>query len=314
MINAYNNIEELIDDLTYLRKDAGFTTLRIKETGILLRVLGGRDQIFSTLQTRFVSAIQSLDKKESEVLMMANGLSPEYADLPLLKDRRTKYAEQINRGVDTGMGKEKAAIKEVALCLLNAYYSSASLPATLPIPHGKYLMEFLSIVTVIKNRIFIEHEQMRRIIAFASGLDRLRYHSNYRMELIPLEGLRVETEYVEKGSLHTLVFPKELSRGMTHQFAFKEVLEEAELEKDYPEIKQDKAGQIFQVPSLQYRQSVRFHGDKPPVIWYYDKLSDIERPGESSRDNQLAVGRAGIATYDFPQQQSGFYSGIAWRW
>lgn len=70
----------------------------------------------------------------------------------------------------------------------------------------------------------------------------------------------------------------------------------------------------FETPTLNFEQEVIFKGDKPTIVWAYDKLSRIERPGEPVNKNLLEIGEDGSIQKEFIQLYGGLHSGIAWRW
>jgi hypothetical protein len=115
----------------------------------------------------------------------------------------------------------------------------------------------------------------------------------------------------EKGDVHTCIFPERLKRGQVHTFTFKQVLVNPD---EYPNDKQDMAGSQFPIPAYLYRQTVRFIGDRLQVVWFYNKMTDIVRPGRPNANNTLTIGDDGIVTHDFTQQYGGFWSGIVWEW
>ena len=240
---------------------------------------------------------------------LAFGLLHGYEGISLLKDRRAKYGKQVKRKYDTLADREIAAINELAIRLLTAYYSGAPLPAELPLPHGGYLMDYIYVTTFIQDRQFVMHQQERRAISLATGAKGFEYHSNERTQIDPIDGIKVETRYVKNGSIHRFLFPEPLRRGQTHTFSFQEILEEpaSALEEDF-------AGQSFETPTLTYRQKVVFKGEKPTIIWAYDKLSRIERPGEPVDENRLEISEGGSVQKEFIQLYGGLHSGIAWRW
>ena len=77
---------------------------------------------------------------------------------------------------------------------------------------------------------------------------------------------------------------------------------------------EDFASQSFKAPRLSHEQEVVFKGDKSAVIWSYDKLSRIKRPGEPNDTNLLTLQAGKSAKKDFIQLYDGLYSGIARRW
>jgi hypothetical protein len=310
MTDQSNLIDDLITDLMYLRKGLGFVSGRVYEASTFMGVIGGKNQIFESIKIRFTAAIRSLpDKQNVEALLVAYGLLPGYEQIALLKDRRAKYGKQVKRKYDTLADREAAAIEELAIRLLTAYYSGAPLPAELPMPHGGFLLDYLFVTTLIQDHRFVEHQQVRRVISLVKGAKGFEYQSNERTQIIPIDGIKVETRYVKNGSIHRFLFPEPLRRGQTHKFSFQEILEEPG-----PESNEDFAGQSFETPTLTYRQKVVFKGDKPPILWTYDKLSRIERPGEPTDENCMEISEDGSIQKEFTQLYGGLHSGIAWRW
>jgi hypothetical protein len=316
MTEETNRIDDLITDLMYLRKGSGFVDNRVYEASTFMSVIGGKNQIFENIKIRFTAAVRSLpDKQNVEALLVAYGLQPGYEKITLLKDRREKYGMQVKRKYDTLADREVAAIEELAIRLLTAYYSGAPLPAELPMPHGGFLLDYLSVTTYITDRQFVEHQQTRRIISLVSGAKGFEYQNNGHTKIVPVDGIKVETRYVKNGSIHRMLFPEPLKRGQTYKFSFKEILEEPEKsEEPESELTEDFAGQSFETPTLTYRQKVIFKGKNPVVIWAYDKLSRIERPGEPNDGNRLEIGEDGSIQKEFTQLYGGLHSGIAWRW
>ena len=312
---------DLVKDLIYLRKGRGLTADRMFAAATLAEVCGGDEQPAEITHGRLVSAIQSLPERQSrEALLAAYGLLPVTQGLPSLEARRKAYGRQIDvdRKSDTVAAREDAAIKELALRLLASYYAGAPLPAQLPpVPHGGYLIDYLNVTTVYRDRQFLEHQQERRIVSLVDGAPGFRYHSSDtdssgRTRLLAVEGCTVETEYVPGGSLHMLRFPTPLKYGDVHDFTFRETLEDPETQVEAP--LSDFAGQSFETPALVYRQEVTFLGDRPPVIWAYDKLSRVERPGSPERQEVLRFENSGTLRKEFNQLYGGLFSGIAWQW
>jgi hypothetical protein len=312
MTQQANVIEDLITDLIYLRKGAGFVSSRVYEASTFMTVIGGKNQIFESIKIRFISAVRSLpDEQNVEALLAAYGLLTGYEGVSL-KERREKYGEKVKRKYDTLVDREAAAIKELAIRLLSAFYSGAPLPAELPLPHGVYLIDYIYVKTIMQDRQFVMHEQTRKVIALADNAYGFEYHNNERTKIIPIEGLAIVTKYVRSGSVHIFRFPKPLQRGQTHQFSFQEIREIPKIEEF--ENGEDFAGQSFETPTLKYEQEVVFIGEKPKIIWGYDKLSRIVRPGEPADVNKLEIDEDGSVKKDFFQLYGGFHSGIAWRW
>jgi len=315
MISRTSKKNALISDLVFLRKGRGLTTDRLFVASTVEEACGG-PQPAEVIRERLVSAIYALSDVESrDALLAAYGLLPLTEGLPTLAARRRAYGEVAKRGPDTLADREDAAIKELALTLLTAYYAGSPVPA-LPIPHGGYLMDYLVITTIYRDRMFSEHQQRRRITSLVDGAAAFKYASSNvsgsaRTVLLDPRGCTVETEYLPGGSVHTLRFPS-LMRGDVHEFGFRELLEHSEADDDAP--LSDFAGQSFETPTLVYGQEVVFLGDKPSVIWAYHNLSRVERPGTPLKNEVLQFGNSDSLRKEFRQLYGGLFSGIAWQW
>jgi hypothetical protein len=200
----------------------------------------------------------------------------------------------------------------LVITLLTAHYKGAAIPAAPPVPHGGNLMEFLAVRTRMRDRCFVEHIQGRKIISLVDGAKGFAYHCYAKTHLEPLDGITVKTEYMNGRSLHSCCYPKPLNRGDTYTFAFKETL--CDDSEGKPQGNFDFAGQCFIAPTLSYWQQVCFEGERPAVVWWYDKLSPVARYGASDRKNTLRISEDGTVEYTFTQLYGGLYSGIAWRW
>ncbi len=311
---------ELIRDLVFLRKGRGLTADRMFSATTLGEVCGGREHPVEVIRARLISAIQSLPEQQSRnALLAAYGLLPETEGLDRLNARRTAYGGRVGRKTDTLADREDAAIEELALRLLSSYYAGAPLPVELPpVPHGGLLIELLNVTTVYRERLFAEHQQHRRLVSLVDGAKGFRYHcsdrdGSGRTRVVAVDGCTADPpEYVPGGSLHTLRFPEPLGRGDAHEFTFREVLEDLDSQAVAPD--NDFAGQSFETPALKYVQQVVYLGDRPPIIWAYDKLSRVERPGSPEKGEVLKFEHGNSLQKEFHQLYGGLFSGIAWRW
>ena len=123
-----------------------------------------------------------------------------------------------------------------------------------------------------------------------------------------MEGIVVKTNYVKGGSWHYCCFSRSLGRCDTHRFAFRET------PIGEQEVRPTHAGQCFVEPTLSYCQQVRFEGERPAVVWWYNKMLPVERASTPNEGNILQVSWDGIVECKFTQLHGGLYSGIAWRW
>ena len=80
-----NRYEDLITDLIYLRKDAGFAPRRMRMASTFLEIIGGEGEAYDTVKARLISAVNALpDQRYTEVLQAAMALSGEFEKIPLL--------------------------------------------------------------------------------------------------------------------------------------------------------------------------------------------------------------------------------------
>jgi hypothetical protein len=119
------------------------------------------------------------------------------------------------------------------------------------------------------------------------------------------------------GTLHRIDFDPPLRRGQHHTFSVRERVPDTDPE---PDLDEDFSGQSFESPALRYRVEVHFLGEQPAVVWRYDKLSRIERPGvpEDGLPVELQIcsrpdGTSGC-TAEFADLYGGLCAGVAWRW
>lgn len=112
------------------------------------------------------------------------------------------------------------------------------------------------------------------------------------------------------GVLHQITFDRALRRGEQYSFSFRERVPEEENAEPPAE---DFAGQTFESPTLSYRSEVAYLGDRPGVVWAYDKLSRVERPGEATAENRVHMGDSGLvaAKFTVPVRRSVLRGGVA---
>jgi hypothetical protein len=304
---------DLEEDLKYLRKGTGLTPDRLANASSVIEMLGGRGLPLDTLYQRFLAAIHSLrDIPNSAALSAAYGIDGIAADD--LRDRREAYSRLVARSPDTVRDWEDRVIDILALRLLTRFYAGAPTPADFPVPHGGYLIRDLNIECTIKDRRFVASRQTRTVVALAGGAQTFDYGTYSPTELSDITHAELDvTRQVPGGTVHRLRFPVPLVIGDLHTFSFRErLLDPATADDDPPT--QDRSGQTFESPALRYTVLVRFVGDVPAVVWAYDKLSRIIRPGEPEEGITLAVSDDGTVSAEFLECYGGLASGVAWRW
>ncbi len=307
--------KKLEDELTTLKKGPGLTVERLRDAGSVIKACHDPDDTeppTDTIYERVISAMQIVRKtQEGQALWAAFGLDGNHSGD--LKDRRRAYGKVTGKMPNTLAGYENKAIKELTLRLLNHYHGAPPLPKDLPIPHGGFYMPFLQVVTHIKDRWFVAHEQTRTVISLVNGAAGFRYGSyDSGSKLDDLVGCTLGSVQVhDSGLIFPLVFDKPLSRGEPHTFSFRETVPG---ESHDDPIIEDKSGQSFESPTKLYRVVVRFEGDRPKQVWGYHQLHRISRPGMPEEGIPVPIPESGVVSLELTDLHGGLYSGIAWRW
>lgn len=115
---AYN----ILQDLVYLHKDAGFSPARIARANLVRQLLGGDNESHEVLRERFISAIQSLRNPHPEILLDVFGLAPETEGMTYLKDRRRHYGDRHGIKVKAVADREESAMDNLRTQLVTGWY------------------------------------------------------------------------------------------------------------------------------------------------------------------------------------------------
>jgi hypothetical protein len=306
--------EDLITDLLYLRKDRGLVAGRLRNASTLLELLGGGDQDFQDLRTRFVSAVNSLpDKNAASVLLAAYGLLPEYSDMSQLSQRRKLHGKRINLKPEAIAKHENAAIRELAIQLFTARYTMSPLPLSPSVvPHNAALHEYVEINTVVKDKLWQETKETYKLISLVDDVDYLEISSDIPAMVTSTCEAKVQTETSSGGLRHRFFFDVPLMRGDTTTLTFTMTPDTKLADPDTRILHEET--RAFHEPTLVARFTATFIGQRPDMIWQYDHLAIYERPGEPSERQMLVVDGNGVARAEFTDLYGGMYSGVAWRW
>lgn len=313
----------LVDELKYLRKGEGLVPTRLAETIVLKRLVApesdGAVGLLHLGVERVAACLRGmLDTVGGSALWAAFGLGVDAdtghpAAAGNLKERRAAFAALIGRSPYTVREHEDRALEELALRLLSGYFPSAAVPEV-RLPHGGLLLARLDVTTHIQDLHYQHDRQVRRVISLVDAASEFVYGSYSPTILTDVNGATVTTEQHPGGTIHRLRFDPPLARGRHHEFAFTQTLPETDGPAGDPP-SPDFAGQTFETSCLEYRQAVAFEGRQPGLVWAYDKLSRIERPG---RPHTLLTAHGDADTGVFEVEQTfldlygGLASGVAW--
>ena len=312
--NSHRIYEDLITDLTYLRKENGFTAGRLRNASTLLAVLGGRHQDFNDLKTRFVSAINSLpDKHSVDILLSAYGLADIYSGIRQLSARRKVYGLTAGLKTDAVAKHENAAIEELAVQLLSADYTMSPLPfSSRVMPHNACLHEYIEINTIVENKLWKETKELYKIVFLVSNVGWLDISSDIPAIVTSTCDVRAETEPSSNGLRHRFHFDRLKMRGQATTLSFTMTPDTtlANL-NDLILIEETRA---FHEPTVKSKFAVTFIGQTPKTIWQYDHLAYFDRPGQPSKQQLLTLNSHNTAEANFTDLYGGMYSGVAWKW
>jgi hypothetical protein len=311
--------EDLITDLMYLRKGSGFTAGRLRNASTLLKLLGGKEQDFSDLKVRFVSAINSLpDKHSGELLLAAYALLPEcgqqeQTNSESLVSRRMAYGSLVGLKPDAIAKHENAAIRELAIQLLTARYTMSPLPFSSDVvPHNAALHEYVEITTLVKDRLWVETREYYKLISLVNDVGWLEISSDIPAKVTSNCDYTAQTNPSSGGLRHRFYFTNPLMRGQVAELKFTMTPDEQLAEPaSLVLIEETRA---FHEPTLAAKFEVIFMGQKPTTIWQYDHLAIYERPGKPSKQQLLGTTSNSAVTANFTDLYGGMYSGVAWRW
>jgi len=310
--------KELLEDLVYLRKDAGFVPERLVSPTVFLEVVHGGvsgaydESEYETLKKRLLSAIDTLEAQDAEALKVAYGLLPDYAGLPTLRARREKYGEAIHRKYDTLVARENAALNDLALALLTARYTASPLPGGTPVLHSAALQERVEILTLVRDRMWLETRELYRLIPLMDNVDYLEISSSIPAIITPTCDCVAKIKTTPNGLAHRFFYSEPLKRGKPVELSF---VMNPDPDKDgsFEHALIDSC-RAFHEPTLSFKVEVVFLGIKPEIIWQYRQLPFFTRPGEPTRGQLLDLADTSVVGAEFSDLYGGLFSGIAWRW
>jgi hypothetical protein len=302
--------EALYRDLLLMRKDAGFTPSRAAKAPRLRRLLGGAGEPYENLRERLVSAIQSLRDPEPELLLDVFGLTPETAQLELLKDRRLYYGEKIGSSVYTVAEREVAALNNLRTQLITGWYPKSPTSIRVPASHNGVIQEFVQIVTVINDRKWQETREHYKFIAAFDEADYLAISSSFPGRPEPMGDFTVQTKRIGESFTHQFWHKEPMLRGKSYDLRFRLV---PDLDFGEPEALTE-VSRAFHEPTRTASYESVFLGKQPSRIWSYRGLSFFERPGDPQSGDILEFKGNTTVRATFHDLYGGLHSGIAWQW
>jgi len=294
------------EQLATLRKGEGLSLARLEERPQLIALCGSATA--AEAEARLREALIAMSGSRYAAALKA-ALGIDRALRGDLSERRQAHADLVGRAPYTVREWEDRGIEEVRLYLLAT--DSRLLPE---LPRPSFLILDLEAEYRYKRRRFIESVQTRTVVALLEA-DSFRYGlRGEELQLLPSRGCtsRVETK-TTAGAVYRLTFPRPLLPGERHTFSFTE-RRLPSVPTPAAELVSDFAGQSFEQPAQRFTVRVVFGEEVPRVVWAYERLTDIERPGQPSRGVNTLNVRCGAATHTFADAAGGLRYGAAWTW
>ena len=304
-------LEDLLSDLIYLRKDAGFTPRRMREASVFLDVIDGDDLAYEAVKARLISAVNALPNQEyTEILLAAMALTDEYAKIPLLKNRRKLYGLRTGRKPDTVSDYENSAIHELAIYMLSARYAQSPLPGGVPAMHGTAIHERTNVITLVRDRLWIETRESFRTIPLIDGVEYFEISSDIPARITSDSDIVVKSETTESGHRHRFFFKTPLTYGVPTDLSF--IMHPDAICDEELIIKEE--ARAYHLPTISSGMEVIFLGEKPKLLWHYSQLPLHERPGKPAKNRLLDLSGGSTVRVEWNNLYGGLYSGIAWTW
>ena len=267
---------------------------------------------FEAIKKRLLSALDTLPAQDAELLKAAYGLLPDYEWLPTLRMRRERYGETIGKKYDTLVARENAALNDLALALLTARYTASPLPDETPTLHSAALQERVEILTIVRDRMWLETRELYRLIPLMDDVDYLEISSSIPAIVTPTCDCVLKTRTTPNGLAHRFFYREPLKRGKPVELSF---VMNPDPDKDgsFEHALIDEC-RAFHEPTMSFKVEVVFLGIKPEIAWQYRQLPFFTRPGEPTREQLLDLENTSVVGAEFSDLYGGLFSGIAWRW
>ena len=166
------------------------------------------------------------------------------------------------------------------------------------------------VVTVVRNRAWIENREWHQLIAAFDEADFISISSSYPGRPIPEGDFTVTTKRIGESFTHQFRYKEPMRRGGTYALKFRIVAD--------PELGSPGAltehSQAFHEPTRFASFGAVFIGDRPDTIWSYRGLIYFERPRTPDISQTLEFGDEPGVKVEFHDLYGGLYGGIAWEW
>lgn len=310
-------INEVLEDLVWLRKGFGFTSRRLVTRPALVQVLGGVGTRDELLEDRLRSAIESLGEKDGKpvddarLLMEVFGLCSETAGMPYLQDRRRIIGNRLGITSEAVADRESRALKRLRDQLISGWYPKSPIPGDQIVPHGGASIIYFYQGLVLDHGGFVKlWNRIDHLVNF-DGAEFIQFDTGSTDELVVVQGdYRVEEVRVRNGRSLRFYPPRPMRRGQTYQLNFS--LEAASGTLDPTIVEHNYNG--FHEPTQMAVFETEFRGLAPKWIWWFSNLTTTQAPGNPYKVTLLEPDSSGRVRRTFTDVRPGLFSGLAWEW
>jgi hypothetical protein len=180
------------------------------------------------------------------------------------------------------------------------------------VPHNSALHEYVSVTTLVKDRLWTETREHFRIISLIDDVDFLEVSSDIPAKVVSTCEVKATTEPTSGGLRHRFWYKPHLKRGQQVDLTFTMTPDETLANPKDLILKEDT--RAFHEPTMSARFEIIFMGTKPKTIWCYSQLPIYERPGKPEEQQLLGLNHSSTVRASFTDLYGGLYAGVGWEW
>ncbi len=300
----------LLRDLQLMLKRDGFKAARISKAPNLQRVLGGSDEPFDDLRERFISAIQSLNDPEPELLLDAFALSPETERLTGLPERYVYFGDKVGLKIDAVRLRVGPAIEHLRNQLTTGWYPKSPLPFRVPESHNGIVNESVYVQTIVRDMKWQETRERYRFVAAFDEADYLGISSTQAGPIETVGSFTVERLRIDDHFEDRFYSSEPMRRGSSYDLQFRRLPEPGVVDP-YMLVGEWRG---FHEPTRLATFDVAYLGKVPRLVWKFTGLTHLQSPGEPEPGQLLKLVKGQFVRARFPDLYGGLFSGVAWEW
>lgn len=302
--------KDVLGDLLYLRKGAGFTDERFAARNALIGVLGGPSEHPDVLRERVESAIQSLHDGDAELLMDVFGLSVDTEGAPSLAARRDVAGKRLGIKREAVADRDALALDRLLTQLLTGWYPKSPTGIRIPESHNGFVQHAVHNKTFLRDGIHLETQRLHRLFALFDDAPYIALSAGTpEPPVVVGTDFTVKTAQVANGWSHQFWHKEPMKRGQTYDLHYRII-------NPNPD---EKAQLVYD--AIAFHEPTRFVtfeamcvGQQPSIAWRFSGLTQHERPGEPTARSLVRPDETGVMVARFADIFGGLWCGLAWDW